>query len=58
VQKMRLARRLDRGMNHLPDPLRAAEAEFAQGVNVPRCLTAESPCGDGFVASSFAANWA
>ncbi|CAH1086141.1 hypothetical protein NTG1052_560030 [Candidatus Nitrotoga sp. 1052] len=55
VQKMRLAGRLNRGMDHLPDPLRAAEAEFAQGVNFPRCLTAESPCGVGFVASGFAA---
>lgn len=34
VQEMRLALRLDRGVYHLPDPLRAAEVELVQCVNL------------------------
>src|SRR5688572_21265885 len=56
VQEMRFALRLDRGVNHLPDPFRAAEGELAHGVNLAWAPAAQpASCGNAYVASDIAA---
>lgn len=51
-QEALLARCLDRGVDQLPDRLRVAETEFAQGVTLGRAPDVESrSCGSLYVAS-------